>query len=80
MNTIKDKSYNYQFCDFLFCPKIAVIKHLTEKGAFCMEYNEVLEHFKKDIQNDPDIEIIQLKHVCITDKQKNLLANRIGRV
>ena len=27
-----------------------------------MEYNEVLEHFKKDIQNNPDIEIIQLKH------------------
>lgn len=27
-----------------------------------MEYNEVLEHFKKDIQNNPDIEIIKLKH------------------
>ena len=27
-----------------------------------MEYNEVLEPFKNDIQNDPDIEIIQLKH------------------
>ena len=36
-NTIKDKSYNYQFYDFLFCPKIAVIKHLTEKGVFYVE-------------------------------------------
>lgn len=27
-----------------------------------MEYNDVLEHFKKDIQNNPDIEIIKLKH------------------
>ena len=30
-----------------------------------MEYNEVLEHFKKDIQNSPDIKIIQLKHGII---------------
>ena len=29
-----------------------------------MEYNDVLEHFKKDIQNNPDIEIIKLKH-CV---------------
>ena len=27
-----------------------------------MEYNDVLEHSKKDIQNNPDIEIIKLKH------------------
>ena len=27
-----------------------------------MEYNEVLGHFKKNIQNNPDIEIIKLKH------------------
>lgn len=27
-----------------------------------MEYNEVLEHFKKNIHDNSDIEIIQLKH------------------
>ena len=31
-----------------------------------MEYNEVLEHFKKDIQNNPDIEIIKFKHGVMT--------------
>ena len=34
-NNMKCKSFNYQFYDFLFCPKIVVIKHLTEKGVFC---------------------------------------------
>lgn len=36
-NTSECKSFNYLFYDFLFCPKIAVIKHLTEKEAFVME-------------------------------------------
>ena len=61
-NNMKCKSFNYQFYDFLFCPKIVVIKHLTEKGVFYMEYSEVLDYFKKDIRNNPDIEIIRLKH------------------
>ena len=33
-NNMKCKSFNYQFYDFLFCLKIVVIKHLTEKGVF----------------------------------------------
>lgn len=36
-NNMKCKSFNYQFYDFLFCPKIVVIKHLTEKGVFYVE-------------------------------------------